>query len=162
MKRSISDVLGDSLQQIEEQQERQSLLLESVIQNNNMFQSSIISPSSDDVVQPFPVAWKNFLKSFHNLPNEERRKRLKMAISGYTPNSTDFLELLDLFWAEGLARENGKEQSAHRTQEIMQPETQGTHGPGCVCGSNLPQKEFHMEDIYNQDVFVDTFSILPP
>jgi hypothetical protein len=53
-------------------------------------------------------AWKQLLRSFRDLNQEDRRSIVGAALAE-TPTSKDLLEILDLFWVEGLSRMSKKE-----------------------------------------------------
>jgi formate dehydrogenase maturation protein FdhE len=119
-KRTLNDILVDTLTRIEHQQNEHQKMLAKLFEKAEKAeqQTSLLSEtgmmlmngqavsSGDD----FDSAFAAFLTAYNNLKPEERPNKIRKLVRSTPTRDIDRLsELLDLFWAEGLHKEMRRE-----------------------------------------------------
>jgi len=160
-KRSLTDMLVETVSRIEKKQEEQQKLIERMMQQQTeqtTISSSTISfdkkqkvdeplwnitelqvesdkPSSLDK-QDFEDAFATLIKSYNAMQPEEKPETIRRLIRNSSTMETERLsEMLDLFWAEGLQKEPafaGKKSARERMALLPQD--------GCSC-TDCPHKQ---------------------
>jgi len=102
------------------------------------------SKSTAEEVPDFQKAFKDFVISYTNLLAEDRPSKVQKVLCE-TPHKANFAELLDLFWAEGLSREIGK--------EVLQTQRTTNNNETCRCKECPYQKELIRIENFYDDIF---------
>jgi len=95
----------------------------------------------------FEKAFKTFLSSYTQLHVLEKPAKIRKVVST-TSDMSDFVELLDLFWAEGLSREA----SSNMQQKVPQSSEIG-HSHVCPCHECPYKKELVRIENFYDDIF---------
>jgi len=176
-KRNISDVLSDALEYIEAKQSEQVELLENLMENTEYNVSELLKAvnsapnfqdlsnlqstlpsvhSLDNCEKPFvstspsenfDKAFKTFLSSYTQLHSEQKPAKIRKVVST-AADMSDFMELLDLFWAEGLSREA----TTNMQQKVPQSSEIG-HSHVCPCQECPYKKELVRIENFYDDIF---------
>jgi len=161
-KRTLSDMLVDTMVRIEKKQEEQQQLLERMMKHQNDHVSSTLEkkqktdelssslweilpdPSKEcekeskkeEKALDFEEAFGNLMRAYNSMSPEERPETIRKVIRNSSTRDTERLsELLDLFWTEGLQREpsfGGKQNTRDRLAVMGREE-------GCTC-TDCPHK----------------------
>ena len=116
-KRTLNDVLVETITRLEQQQQEQAKQLGKLLeisrsdQNNISNQaSSLFQASKGDKADDFDSIFKRLLLAYTDLPAEDRPVKLRKIARGLSMEDTERLsELVDIFSVEGLGREIGSE-----------------------------------------------------
>jgi hypothetical protein len=161
-KRTLSDMLVDTMVRIEKKQEEQQQLLERMMKHQSDHVSSTLEkkqktdelssslweilpdPSKEcekeskkeEKALDFEEAFGNLMRAYNSMSPEERPETIRKVIRNSSTRDTERLsELLDLFWTEGLQREpsfGGKQNTRDRLAVMGREE-------GCTC-TDCPHK----------------------
>jgi len=134
-KRSVTDMLVDTINRIERKQEEQQKLIERLIhqQTEPTMNASIDkrqkiehapweeltiqtpNQKSEKTGPEFEEAFTNLIKSYNSMKPEEKPETVRKLIRNSSTRDTERLsELLDLFWSEGLQKELGNRPNRDR------------------------------------------------
>jgi len=168
-KRNWNESFSENLSQIEEKTTEANNFLAPLCEGNEIlsallfsgpFSSSITSLSSTATniinnherasVPSFPEAFKDFMAAYNNIPPVEKTGKIQKVLS--TGSISGFAEILDLFWAEGLAREIGHQ----RTQVNVNNNSlvkDNFMDSNCKCESCPHKKELVRIENFYEDIF---------
>eukprot|EP01114_Cavostelium_apophysatum_P005010 TRINITY_DN1553_c0_g1_i1.p1 TRINITY_DN1553_c0_g1~~TRINITY_DN1553_c0_g1_i1.p1 ORF type:complete len:354 (+),score=87.13 TRINITY_DN1553_c0_g1_i1:360-1421(+) len=158
-KKLVNDMLTDQLVKIEEKQQEQVKLLEALENGQRLYLSEFKLPIPQSAPDQFQTAFKNLIRSYTQLNRQERSAKIqKIAPTVASSNNNSFVELMDLFWAEGLQREIGGRDasSLQSTSSGKQPD----HSSLTVCGcSDCPYKnELSRIENFYEDIFATSLN----
>jgi len=152
-KRTLTDLLVDTVTRIEKQQHEQQKLIERLVERGPVSGLGLPAPILLESIHPpersweakgnsdadFETAFASFITAYNGLPHDERPEKIRKLIRTNSAQETEQLtELVDMFTAEGLQQGVGSEISA------------GQQG-GCHC-QNCPHKQelLRIDDFYKE------------
>jgi hypothetical protein len=164
-KRTLSDMLVDTVMRIEKKQEEQQKLLENMMKQSSsaekrqrsdadmqlaLWESMPSSEPSKEMICPesskkeeksldFEEAFVALMKAYNAMPAEEKPETIRKLIRNSSTRDTERLsELLDLFWTEGLQREPAFGTKSNNRDRLSVASS--SRDDGCSC-SNCPHKQ---------------------
>jgi len=152
-KRNFNDLLSDTLVQIETKQMEHAKILETLCDNNHSFLESTMKAYPPKLPPPppdFQTAFKDFLRSYITLSKEDKVVKIRK-LAG-SQNTHDMVELMDLFWAEGLSRDI-RESHQPRHTDVKHGHVDHVEVGPCTCEDCPYKKELHRIENFYDDIF---------
>lgn len=176
-KRTLTDMLVETVSRIEAKQEEQQKLISKLLQQQNetttvldkkqkntepiMWEQENISEqeqSSKDV--PFEEAFSNLINAYNAMTAEEKPETIRKLIRNSSTRDTERLsELLDLFWTEGLQKELGTRAVNNRDHSLSSAIMKGEDGCSCLDCPHKQELE-RIDEFYKE--FLSSGVAIPP